>query len=90
MFDIGIIEYGSVVVENGLIIFVGLDVEVECYVYILNGYINMIDVLGKIVILGLIDVYIYIVFGGSCEKELEMWLNGVKYIDILKVGGGIF
>lgn len=38
---------------------------------------------------GLIDFYIYFVFGGSCEKELEMCLNGVKYIDILKEGGGI-
>lgn len=89
MSDIGIIEHGSVVVENGLITFVGSDVEAERYVHTLNGLINTIDASGKIVTPGLIDAHTHIVFGGSREKELEMRLNGAKYIDILKAGGGI-
>ncbi|MDP9726000.1 imidazolonepropionase [Priestia aryabhattai] len=89
MSDIGIIEHGSVVVENGLITFVGSDVEAERYVHMLNGHINTIDASGKIVTPGLIDAHTHIVFGGSREKELEMRLNGAKYIDILKAGGGI-
>lgn len=89
MSDIGIIEHGSVVVENGLITFVGSDVEAERYVHTLNGHINTIDAAGKIVTPGLIDAHTHIVFGGSREKELEMRLNGAKYIDILKAGGGI-
>ncbi|QJX78099.1 imidazolonepropionase [Priestia megaterium] len=89
MSDIGIIEHGSVVVENGLITFVGSDVEAERYVHTLNGHINTIDASGKIVTPGLIDAHTHIVFGGSREKELEMRLNGAKYIDILKAGGGI-
>ncbi|MED4051045.1 imidazolonepropionase [Priestia megaterium] len=89
MSDIGIIEHGSVVVENGLITFVGSDVEAERYIHTLNGHINTIDAAGKIVTPGLIDAHTHIVFGGSREKELEMRLNGAKYIDILKAGGGI-
>ncbi|MBQ4869525.1 imidazolonepropionase [Priestia megaterium] len=89
MSDIGIIEHGSVVVENGLITFVGSDVEAERYVHKLNGHVNTIDASGKIVTPGLIDAHTHIVFGGSREKELEMRLNGAKYIDILKAGGGI-
>lgn len=89
MSDIGIIEHGSVVVENGIITFVGSDVEAERYVHTLNGHINTIDAVGKIVTPGLIDAHTHIVFGGSREKELEMRLNGAKYIDILKAGGGI-
>lgn len=89
MSDIGIIEHGSVVVENGMITFVGSDVEAERYVHTLNGHINTIDAAGKIVTPGLIDAHTHIVFGGSREKELEMRLNGAKYIDILKAGGGI-
>ncbi|MDD1516019.1 imidazolonepropionase [Priestia megaterium] len=89
MSDIGIIEHGSVVVENGLITFVGSDVEAERYVHTLTGHINTIDASGKIVTPGLIDAHTHIVFGGSREKELEMRLNGAKYIDILKAGGGI-
>ncbi|MDD9791855.1 imidazolonepropionase [Priestia megaterium] len=89
MSDIGIIEHGSVVVENGLITFVGSDVEAERYVHALNGHINTIEASGKIVTPGLIDAHTHIVFGGSREKELEMRLNGAKYIDILKAGGGI-
>ncbi|PGZ76539.1 imidazolonepropionase [Priestia megaterium] len=89
MSDIGIIEHGSVVVENGLITFVGSDVEAERYVHTLSGHINTIEASGKIVTPGLIDAHTHIVFGGSREKELEMRLNGAKYIDILKAGGGI-
>ncbi|MED4797766.1 imidazolonepropionase [Priestia megaterium] len=89
MSDIGIIEHGSVVVENGMITFVGSDVEAERYVHTLNGHITTIDASGKIVTPGLIDTHTHIVFGGSREKELEMRLNGAKYIDILKAGGGI-
>ncbi|WP_176586291.1 imidazolonepropionase [Priestia megaterium] len=89
MSDIGIIEHGSVVVENGIITFVGSDVEAERYVHTLNGHVNTIDAAGKLVTPGLIDAHTHIVFGGSREKELEMRLNGAKYIDILKAGGGI-
>lgn len=38
---------------------------------------------------GLVDCYMYIVFGGDCVCEFEMWLEGVLYEEIVCVGGGI-
>ncbi|MGE7716814.1 imidazolonepropionase [Priestia megaterium] len=89
MSDLGIIENGSVLVKNGRIVFVGPDVKAQKYLEHLHEPINIIDAEGKIVTPGLIDPHTHLVFGGSREKELEMRLNGAKYIDILKAGGGI-
>lgn len=38
---------------------------------------------------GLIDCYIYVVFGGDWVWEFEMCLEGVFYEEIVCVGGGI-
>jgi imidazolonepropionase len=89
MSDLGIIENGSVLVKNGRIVFVGPDVKAQEYLEHIHEPINIIDAEGKIVTPGLIDPHTHLVFGGSREKELEMRLNGAKYIDILKAGGGI-
>lgn len=89
MSDLGIIENGSVLVKNGKIVFVGPDVKAQEYLEHIHEPINIIDAEGKIVTPGLIDPHTHLVFGGSREKELEMRLNGAKYIDILKAGGGI-
>ncbi|MEI2330019.1 imidazolonepropionase [Priestia megaterium] len=89
MSDLGIIENGSVLVKNGRIVFVGPDVKAQEYLEHIDEPINIIDAEEKIVTPGLIDPHTHLVFGGSREKELEMRLNGAKYIDILKAGGGI-
>ncbi|MED4213282.1 imidazolonepropionase [Priestia megaterium] len=89
MSELGIIENGSVLVKNGRIVFVGPDVKAQEYLEHIHEPINIIDAEGKIVTPGLIDPHTHLVFGGSREKELEMRLNGAKYIDILKAGGGI-
>lgn len=89
MSDLGIIENGSVLVKNGRIVFAGPDVKAQEYLEHIDEPINIIDAEEKIVTPGLIDPHTHLVFGGSREKELEMRLNGAKYIDILKAGGGI-
>ncbi|MGE7767719.1 imidazolonepropionase [Peribacillus sp. NPDC096540] len=89
MSDIGIIENGSVIIEGGTITFVGSDVEAEQYISTIDGKVSTIDASGKVVTPGLVDPHTHLVFAGSREKELEMRLNGAKYIDILKAGGGI-
>ncbi|MFD6438753.1 imidazolonepropionase [Peribacillus sp. NPDC060186] len=89
MSDIGIIENGSVIIEGGTISFVGSDVEAEQYISTIDGKVSTIDASGKVLTPGLIDPHTHLVFAGSREKELEMRLNGAKYIDILKAGGGI-
>lgn len=89
MSDIGVIENGSVIIEGGTITFVGSDVEAEQYISTIDGEVSTIDASGKVLTPGLIDPHTHLVFAGSREKELEMRLNGAKYIDILKAGGGI-
>ncbi|MFE4897630.1 imidazolonepropionase [Peribacillus butanolivorans] len=89
MSDIGIIENGSVIIEGGTITFVGSDAEAEQYISTIDGKVSTIDASGKVLTPGLIDPHTHLVFAGSREKELEMRLNGAKYIDILKAGGGI-
>ncbi|KRF64650.1 imidazolonepropionase [Bacillus sp. Soil768D1] len=89
MSDIGIIENGSVIIEGGTITFVGSDVEAEQYISTIDAKVSTIDASGKVLTPGLIDPHTHLVFAGSREKELEMRLNGAKYIDILKAGGGI-
>ncbi|NGM82436.1 imidazolonepropionase [Paenibacillus sp. 7124] len=89
MSEIGVIENGSIILENDKISFVGSDQEAAQYLESLNGAATTIEASGKIVTPGLIDPHTHLVFAGSREKELEMRLQGAKYIDILKQGGGI-
>lgn len=89
MSELGIIENGSVLVKDGRIVFVGPDFKAKEYLEQIHEQVHVIDASGKIVTPGLIDPHTHLVFGGSREKELEMRLNGAKYIDILKAGGGI-
>ncbi|WP_141430499.1 imidazolonepropionase [Bacillus sp. 03113] len=89
MSEIGVIENGSVVVEDEKIIFVGSDSEAEKYINTLKKPLTTMNAEGKVLTPGLIDPHTHIVFAGSREKELEMRLKGAKYIDILKAGGGI-
>lgn len=51
----------------------------------------IIDVFYKIVILGLIDFYIYVVYVGLCEEEFYRWFERlIFYLDLLEEGGGIY
>ncbi|AJY73397.1 imidazolonepropionase [Paenibacillus beijingensis] len=89
MSELGIIEHGSVIIEDDRISFVGPDLEATQYLDSLEGPVTTIDASGKVVTPGLVDPHTHLVFAGSREKEFEMRLQGVKYIDILKQGGGI-
>jgi imidazolonepropionase len=83
MSDPGIINDGWVLIENDRILSYGTG-------YVGDGYGDIvIDGRGKTVTPGLIDPHTHLIHGGSRENELEMKLEGVPYIDILKSGGGI-
>jgi imidazolonepropionase len=85
MEQLSIIEDGAVAVSNGQIVAVSKSTD------ILDNYdaSQKIDATGKIVTPGLIDAHTHFVFAGSRETELELKIQGAKYLEILKKGGGI-
>jgi len=88
MSEIGIIEDGAVAVRDGIIAAVGTTTEVWAQVEAGPGT-RVVDAGGKVVLPGLVDPHTHLVFAGSREHELELKLNGMGYLDILKAGGGI-
>ncbi len=87
MQNIGLIENGVLAIAGDEIIYVG---EGELPEYIeTHSDTKIIDGTGKTVTPGLVDPHTHLVHGGSRENELAMKLKGMKYMDILKAGGGI-
>lgn len=87
MSDIGIIENGCIVVENGIITDVGTTKEV------LNKYneeeYTVIDASNKTVLPGFIDSHTHLIFGGYRADEFSWRLRGDTYMSIMERGGGI-
>jgi imidazolonepropionase len=85
MQQLNIIEDGAVAATNGEIVAVSNSTDV------LNNYDapEKIDATGKTVTPGLIDAHTHFVFASSRETELEMKIQGIKYLEILEKGGGI-
>ncbi|SCG83112.1 imidazolonepropionase [Proteiniborus sp. DW1] len=87
MKNIGLIENGILAISGDEIIYVG-EGELPEYIVTCDETL-IIDGTGKTVTPGLVDPHTHLIHGGSRENELSMKLNGMKYMDILKAGGGI-
>ena len=85
MRQLGILEDGAIAISHGEVVAVSNSSD------ILDHYDarEKIDAAGKTVTPGLIDAHTHFVFAGSRETELELKIQGMKYLDILKKGGGI-
>ncbi|SDH28049.1 imidazolonepropionase [Alteribacillus persepolensis] len=89
MSDIGVIEGGSVLIENGCIVEAGED-RVLCEKYKSRlKKAKQIDAAGKLATPGLIDPHTHLVYAGTRENEYAMRLAGQSYMDIMQAGGGI-
>lgn len=89
MSNLGLIEDGSLWIEDGLIQAVGTTKEIE---EIYSGKLHtaeVVDAFNHLVTPGLVDPHTHVVFGGSRENEFEMRLKGATYMDIMNSGGGI-
>ncbi|NHC41979.1 imidazolonepropionase [Bacillus sp. MM2020_1] len=90
MSELGIIDNGSIWIEDGVIQAVGTDVELaEKYAKRL-GEAEVVDATGKLVTPGLVDPHTHLVFAGSRENEFNMRLQGATYMEIMNSGGGIY
>src|SRR5699024_85380 len=80
--ELDIVENGTVVVENGKIVYAGAytdDYEAN----------ETIDATGKVVSPALVEAHTHLVHGGSREHEMSLKRQGVSYLEILEQGGGI-
>jgi imidazolonepropionase len=89
MNQLSIIENGSVWLEDGRIVHVGTDEELEAICGERRDEALIIDATGKLVTPGLIDPHTHLVHAGSRQNEFNMRLNGATYMEIMNNGGGI-
>ncbi|WP_066086338.1 imidazolonepropionase [Neobacillus novalis] len=89
MSELGIIENGSIWIEDGVIQAVGTDEELAAKYEARLSEAEVVDASGKLVTPGLIDPHTHLVFAGSRENEFNMRLQGSTYMEIMNAGGGI-
>ncbi|PLS07168.1 imidazolonepropionase [Neobacillus cucumis] len=89
MSELGIIENGSLWVEEGIIQAVGKDEEIVGKFSDRLALAEIVDATGKLVTPGLVDPHTHLVFAGSRENEFDMRLKGLSYMEIMNAGGGI-
>ncbi len=81
----GILENGSVVVEDGRILWVGPDEEIPVSL----EKARLIDADGMVITPGFVDAHTHIPFYGHRADEFEMRNMGMSYMEIRERGGGI-
>lgn len=86
MKDLQVISDGAVVVEDGIITWIGTMNEMPS---VDERKYQVIDAAGRCVLPGFIDSHTHFVFGGYRPEEFFWRLNGTPYLEILARGGGI-
>lgn len=89
MKELGIVEGGSVWIENGTIQAVGPDENLAAKYAERMREAVVVDARGKVVTPGLVDPHTHLVYAGSREQEFGMRLGGASYMEIMNAGGGI-
>ncbi|MBI9088564.1 MAG: imidazolonepropionase [Desulfobacterium sp.] len=87
MSDLGVIENGAVIIEDGIIKAVGPSHDVLAH-FDTNGF-TVVDAANKAVLPGFVDSHTHFVFGGYRADEFSWRLGGESYMDIMNRGGGI-
>lgn len=83
--DYGLLQSGAIVIEAGLIVWVGDAADCPAQY---SGY-ERYGFEGRLVTPALIDCHTHIVHGGNRAREFEMRLNGKTYEEVSRAGGGI-
>ncbi|MEW6724264.1 MAG: imidazolonepropionase [Bacillota bacterium] len=85
---VGVIPDGALAAREGTIVAIGPSHEVETNCQLVPGG-TRVDAAGRTVTPGLVDPHTHLPFYGYREDEFALRLAGAKYLEILKVGGGI-
>ena len=86
MRELGILDDGGMLVEDGRIVAVGPAREIENS---LGSGTEILDATGRVVLPGFIDAHTHPVFAGSRVDEFELRAQGATYEEIAERGGGI-
>ncbi|WP_313801952.1 imidazolonepropionase [Cytobacillus sp.] len=89
MSELGLIEDGSLWLEDGKIQAVGTTQDLNERYYARAHEAEIVNAAGHLVTPGLVDPHTHVVYGGSREREFEMRLEGASYMEIMNAGGGI-
>lgn len=89
MSELGLIEDGSLWIENGIIQAVGTTNDLQKRYAEKLHTADVVEASNHLVTPGLVDPHTHVVYGGSREHEFEMRLEGATYMDIMNAGGGI-
>src|SRR5690625_157356 len=89
MNELHVIENGSIIIQDGTILAVGTDEEIERKYKTLLTTAEKINATNKVVAPGLIDPHTHLVHAGTRENEYAMRLKGKSYMAIMNAGGGI-
>lgn len=82
------IEKGGIIIEDGIIRWVGPDSEMPDPEGHVRDEVYM-DALGRAVLPGFVDSHTHLVFGGYRPEEFGWRLKGDTYMSIMERGGGI-
>jgi len=87
MQDIAVLENASVLIEDGIIAWVGAS---DSKHPPLNTDATIVDGRDRVALPGFVDSHTHLVFAGSRENEFAMRASGATYQQIAEQGGGIF
>jgi imidazolonepropionase len=87
MRDLGVIERGSIFVKDGIIEWVGREVDRAIEI---SPETNILDASDTVVLPGFVDSHTHLVFAGSRENEFALHTEGKTYQEIAEAGGGIW
>lgn len=83
----GLLADGALAVQDGTVAWVGPLRALPPA--LARGASAQVDAAGRLLTPGLIDCHTHLVYGGSRAREFEMRLEGARYEDIARAGGGI-